>query len=118
MREMGGIKQWPSTDTLVRPVLRIVFAVMHASPARVRLANLRLISPASVPVVAPVLLGKPPVVRVVVTPAQARERYGYSRPRDAHLEFRAKQHDRVFGRHEAPSDDGLRESEPVLGRLA
>ena len=118
MRELADINQWRSTDTLVRPVLRIVFAVMHASPARVRLANLRLLSPASVPVVAPVLLRIPPVVREVVTPAQARERYGYAKPREAHLEFRAKQYDRVFGQHEAPSDDGLRESEPVLGRLA
>jgi hypothetical protein len=71
-----------------------------------------------VPVVAPVLLGITPRNPEIVTPAQARERYGYDRPRDAHLEFRAKQYDRVFGRHETPSDDGLRESETVLGRLA
>jgi uncharacterized protein (DUF2236 family) len=118
MREMGGIKQWRSTDVLVRPLLRAVFFAMHRSPARVRLANLRLLSPASVSVVAPVLLKVPPVHAEVVTPAEARRRYGYDLPRDAHLEFRAKQYDKVFGRQEAPSDDGLRESEPVLGRLA
>ena len=118
MREMGDINQWRITDPLVRPLLRVVFFALHHSPARVRLVNLRLLSPATVPVVAPVLLGIAPSNPEVVSPAQARERYGYDRPRDAHLEFRAKQYDRVFGRHEEPSDDGLRESEPVLGRLA
>jgi uncharacterized protein (DUF2236 family) len=118
MRELSGIKQWRITDILVRPVLRVVFFVMHRSPARVRLMNLKLLSPASVPIVAPVLLRIPPLTPEILTPAKARERYGYARPRDAHLEFRAKQYDRVFGRREAPSDDGLRESEPVLGRLA
>ena len=59
-----------------------------------------------------------PVNAEVLTPAGARERYGYQKPAEAHLEWRAKQHERVFGRGERPSDAGLVESEPVLGRLA
>ena len=47
--------------------------------------------------------------------AEAQRRYGFDAPAQAHLAWRAKQHERVFGRGEAPSDDGLVESEPVLG---
>ena len=52
----------------------------------------------------------------VIAPAEAQRRYGYDAPARAHLEWRAKQHERVFGRGEAPSDAGLVESEPLLGR--
>ena len=65
----------------------------------------------------PVLRGIAPRSPEVLTPAQARERYGVAPPVEAHLEWRAKQHDRVFGAGEAPSDAGLKESEPILGSL-
>jgi hypothetical protein len=84
-------------------------------PAQVAL--LRLLSPMTVPVAAPVLLEVPPTNPEVLTPAQARERYGYELPRDAHLELRARQHQKVFGEGAKPSDVGIRESEAVLGRI-
>jgi hypothetical protein len=71
-----------------------------------------------VPVVAPALLGVPPETEEVLSPAEARRRYGYERPAEAHLAWRAQQAERVFGAGEEPSDEGLRESEAVLGRLA
>ncbi|XBB66604.1 oxygenase MpaB family protein [Nocardioides sp. WV_118_6] len=117
MREMGDLRQSRLTDALARPVLRASFLAVAASK-RVQLRVLGLLSPSTVPVVAPVLLGVPPVTPEVLTPQQARERYGYDKPAEAHLAWRAKQRDKVFGRGEAPSDDGLVESEPVLGRLA
>jgi hypothetical protein len=47
--------------------------------------------------------------------AEARARYGYDRPSEAHQELRASQAERVFGQGASPSDEGLVESEPILG---
>jgi uncharacterized protein (DUF2236 family) len=69
------------------------------------------------PVVAPIKLGVAPVNPEVVTPAQARIRYGLDRPADAHAELRSRQAARVFGAGTEPSDEGLVESEPILGRM-
>lgn len=117
MREMGDLRQPRAVDLAVLPVLKATFALLTLSK-RLQLRILALLSPSTVPVVAPVFLGVPPVNREVLTPAQARERYGYDRPAEAHLAWRARQHEKVFGRGEAPSDAGLIESESVLGRLA
>ncbi len=116
MREMGGVPQSRAVDLAVRPVLRVVFALTALS-ARLQLRILATLSPSTLPVVAPVFLGVEPTHREVLTPAEARERYGYDKPAEAHLAWRAKQHARVFGAGEEPSDAGLLESEPVLGRL-
>ena len=117
MRKMGGLRQPRIVDVLVTPVLKISFRVVERNK-RLKLAVLRLISPMTVPVVAPILLGVEPTNPEVVTPAEARARYGYDRPRDAHLELRARQAARVFGEGAAPSDEGLIESQPILGALA
>ena len=117
MREMGDLQQSRAVDVAVLPVLKVTFALL-ASSKRLQLRILGLLSPSTVPVVAPVFLGVPPTNREVLTPEQARERYGYDRPAEAHLAWRAKQHERVFGKGEAPSDAGLIESENVLGKLA
>lgn len=117
MREMSGLKQPKLVDALVTPVMRIAFWLGQLS-RRGELQALRLLSPATVPVVAPILLKVPPTRAETLTPAAARQRYGYAKPSEAHLEWRAKQHARVFDAHEAPSDAGLVESEPILGSLA
>jgi uncharacterized protein (DUF2236 family) len=117
MRRIGGLRQIRLTDAAVAPMLRVAFAALHASPPRIRLAVLGLLSPASVPVVAPVLLGIPPRDPVVTTPSEARERYSYDKPAEAHLPWRAKQYRRVFTDHVAPNDDGLTESQPILGSI-
>ena len=117
MREMAGLRQPAVIDAAVRPVLWLTFRLVRTS-ARLQLALLRYLSPATVPVVAPVLLKIAPDRAETLTPAQARERYGYAPPAQAHLEWRARQHARVFDEHTAPSDDGLVESEPILGAMA
>jgi uncharacterized protein (DUF2236 family) len=117
MRELGGLRQSRVVDMAVRPVMKVAFRLISLSK-RIELAVLGQLSPMTVPVVAPVLLGVPPETPEVLTPAQGRECYGFDRPRDAHVELRARQAQRVFGEHVAPSDEGLIESEPVLGRLA
>ncbi|KRA39200.1 MULTISPECIES: oxygenase MpaB family protein [unclassified Nocardioides] len=117
MREMGDLRQPRAVDIAVRPVLRAVFAALSLS-AGLQLRILALLSPSTIPVVTPVFRGVEPTNPEVLTPAEARARYGYDKPAEAHLAWRQKQHEKVFGRGEEPSNDGLIESEPVLGRLA
>ncbi len=116
MRELGGLRQPRAFDVLVTPVMKVAFWLAGRNP-RVELNLLRVLSPSTVPVVAPVLLGIPPREALTRTPAQARECYGYQPPAQAHLEWRAKQYARVFDAGDAPSDDGLIESEPILGAM-
>ncbi|WP_109506131.1 oxygenase MpaB family protein [Nocardioides speluncae] len=116
MRRMSGFDQPRIVDWLVRPVLRIAFGVVDRSP-RLKLRVAHLIAPSVTAVVAPYILGVAPRSEDVLTPGKARELYGYDKPALAHLALRAKQHDRVFGQHQAPSDEGLIESQAVLGSL-
>lgn len=116
MREMSGLEQSGFVDALVRPVLWTSFHAIRLSP-RVELAMLKVLSPMTHPVVAPIKLGVAPINPEVVTPAEARHRYGLARPADAHQELRARQAARVFGDGIEPSDEGLIESEAILGRL-
>ena len=117
MRKMGGLRQPKIVDVLVRPVLWVSYRVVESN-TRLKLTVLRTLSPMTFPVVEPVMKGVTPTNPEVVTPAEARARYGYDRPRDAHLELRAKQAQRVFGEGAEPSNEGLVESEPILGAMA
>lgn len=117
MRSMGGLRQSRLTDILVTPIMRITFWTASRS-TRLQLIAIGLLSPGTAPVVAPILLGIPPTNPEVVTPDQARQRFGYDRPAEAHLALRERQAARVFGDHQEPSDEGLLESQPVLGMLA
>jgi uncharacterized protein (DUF2236 family) len=116
MRRMGGLRQSRIIDALVTPVMRISFRLADLN-ARVKVRLLGQISPSTVPVVAPILLGIPPTNAETLTPSQARERYGYQKPSEAHREWRERQSARVFDEGKAPSDAGLVESEPVIGSL-
>lgn len=116
MRELSGIEQSRALDVLVRPVLRVAFALANAN-RRVKLGLLTFLSPMTRSVVAPVIYGVPPENAVVRTPAEARALYGYDRPADAHRELRERQRARVFGDGARPSDEGIVESEPILGAI-
>jgi uncharacterized protein (DUF2236 family) len=117
MREMSGLPQSRVVDVLVRPILWTSFHAIRLSP-RAELALLKILSPMTHPVVAPIKLAVPPVNPEVVTPAEARHRYGLARPAEAHQELRERQAARVFGDGIEPSDEGLIESEPILGRMS
>lgn len=116
MREQSGIRQSRILDVLVRPVLWTAFRLINISP-RAELALLKVLSPMTYPVVAPIRLGVPPVTAEVITPAEARRRYGFEPPAVAHQELRNRQAERVFGKGIEPSDEGLIESVPILGAL-
>ncbi|MFL6089132.1 MAG: oxygenase MpaB family protein [Aeromicrobium sp.] len=117
MRKLGGVRQSPATDVLVRIYLRSVFGVLNRSRL-IKTFVVRQLVPTTFPVLAPIWWQLEPTNPVVLTPAEARERYGFKRPRDAHLALRARQAERVFGEGLAPSDEGLIESQAALGRLA
>ncbi|MDX3848410.1 oxygenase MpaB family protein [Streptomyces europaeiscabiei] len=117
MREMAGIRQSRLLDTLIVPVMKTAFALAHLSP-RAELRLLARLSPSTVAVIAPMKLGIPPRNEEVLTPAEARARHGYAKPAEAHLAFRALQAARVFEDGEAPSDQGLVESQEILGPLS
>jgi uncharacterized protein (DUF2236 family) len=116
MRKMAGLRQGRVLDALIVWPMKISFWLGSRS-ARGQLEVLRLLSPSTVPVVKPILLGVAPQNAETLTPAEARERYGYAKPADAHLQWRERQRARMLA-GEAPSDAGLIESEPVLGALA
>ncbi|MES5819896.1 oxygenase MpaB family protein [Streptomyces sp. RG80] len=117
MRDMAGIRQSRLLDVLIVPVMKVSFALAHLNPT-LELRLLGLLSPSTVPVVAPIKFGVPPRNAEILTPAEARARYGYAKPAEAHLEFRARQATRVFGDGKAPSDQGLIESQEILGPLS
>jgi hypothetical protein len=116
MREMAGVRQSRLMDTLVRPVMKITFGLVHLS-SRLELAILHQMSPSTVPVVKPIFLGIPPEHMEILTPSEARERYGYDKPTEAHLAYRERQRERAM-RGEEPSVAAIAESEPVLGAVA
>ncbi|WP_409426543.1 oxygenase MpaB family protein [Mycobacterium sp. SMC-11] len=119
MRKLGGLKATDTSrvlDALIVPPLSAAFTVLSLSP-RVQLMLLRLISPMTLPIGTRVLRAIRPVNPITTTPREAQKRYGYAIPAQAHLEFRAKQSHRVFGEGLAPSDEGLIESQPILGSI-
>ncbi|WP_149359434.1 oxygenase MpaB family protein [Lolliginicoccus suaedae] len=117
MRRLSGFDQPAAVDLAVRPVLKAGFALVEASP-RLKLAIASALAPSLHPIAAPQILGIAPLSPEVLTPAQARARYGYPRPAEAHRELRARQWQRVLGEGKPPSDEGLVESEAHLGNLA
>lgn len=117
MRAMAGVRQSRATDLFVTLWLRTVMRSMARSHAAQRYV-LRTLSPKTLPVVEPHWRGIAPLNPVVLTPEEARRQWGYVRPRDAHLDLRARQAQRVFGEGLPPSEEGLVESQAVLGRLA
>jgi len=116
MREMGGLHQAQLVDTLIVPVMRAAFALVHLN-RRAELMALSVLSPSTVPVVAPVLLGVPPQKAETLTPERARERFGYSPPCLAHAELRKRRRDKALA-GAARGDEGIREHQPVHGPIA
>lgn len=117
MRRLSGFDQPRVVDLAVRPVLKLGFGVVNRVP-RLKLLVAKIISPSVVPIAGPYIMGIPPRSTEVLSPEEGRKRYGYAKPADAHHELRARQHERVFGQGQLPSDEGLIESQSYLGSLA
>jgi len=117
MRDMAGLRQPVWLDALVVPVMRISVRLARLS-TRAQLQILARIAPSVVPVAGPVLLRIPPKTKEVLTPAQARARYGYAPPSEAHQQWRQRQRDLVLVESSAPDESAMHESESILGSLA
>ncbi|MBU9766013.1 DUF2236 domain-containing protein [Mycobacterium sp. TNTM28] len=117
MRKMGGLGTSRVLDAAIVPPMSAAFTVISMS-TRLQLILLRLISPATLPIGTRVLRGITPHCRVTTTPREAQQLYGYAIPAQAHREFREKQHARVFGEGRPPSEQGIVESEPLLGTIS
>lgn len=116
MRSLAGVRQSRAADLAATAELRAVLTVLSGSTAAKRLV-LGSIAPNALPLLEPHWQGIEPIDPIVYTPAQARERFGYARPSEAHHDLRAKQRERVFGRHERPTDLGIVESEDLFGAV-
>lgn len=117
MRRLSGFDQPRAVDLAVRPVLKLGFGIVDRIP-RLKLLVAKIISPSVVPIAGPYIMGIPPRSTEVLSPEEGRKRYGYVKPAEAHMELRTRQHERVFGRGQLPSDEGLIESQSYLGSLA
>ncbi|RJS46390.1 oxygenase MpaB family protein [Nocardioides cavernaquae] len=116
MRELANVRQGRFTDLWITVLARLLMAAASRSLFIQRWV-LGMVAPRTLAIIEPHWQGLEPLSPEILTPAQARERYGYPKPADAHLELRARQHHRVFDEHLPPSDEGLIESQPVLGTL-
>lgn len=74
MRELGGFDQSAAVDALVQPLARVAVH-MGSHPSLSRLA-LRLMAPSALPVMNQVLNHEQPLHDEVLTPAEARQRFG------------------------------------------
>ena len=117
MRELSGLEQSRLADTVVVPVLKVAFLLANLN-RRIKLDLLTFLSPMTRDVVAPIIFEVPPTHPEVVTPAAARAAYGYDKPADAHRDLRERQAAKVFGEGAKPSEEGIIESEPILGSIS
>lgn len=111
MRSLGGLRQPRAVDVLVRPVMRVTFWTVSRFP-RLQVLLLGQLSPSTVPVAAPVLLGIEAERAETRTPAQARERAGLVPPTESYARFRA-----LVAERRASRETGIAESEPILGSV-
>jgi uncharacterized protein (DUF2236 family) len=88
MRRMGGLSQPKWVDALITPIMRYSHRLMNRS-TQLKLQTIKYVSPSTLPIAAPMMLGIEPVNRETLTPAQARERYGILPPREEYARFRA-----------------------------
>jgi uncharacterized protein (DUF2236 family) len=116
MREMSDLPVNPVLDAAVTPVLRLAFRTIRLN-TRAQLILLKMLSPTTVEVAAPVLRGIPARHPHTTTPREAQTREGFDPPAQAHKEFRARQKARVFDEGANPSDEGIIESQEILGSI-
>jgi uncharacterized protein (DUF2236 family) len=80
-RDLGNVNHPRPLDMMIRPALRGAFAAANISPwVKVRL--LGILSPLTVPVAGPMLLGIKPRSEEVLTPAETFARHGVPTPRE------------------------------------
>ncbi len=99
-RELGGLRQGRLVDAAIRPVMRFAFWAFARSN-RVQLRALGVLSPATVPVMAPILRGIPPQRPEKLKPAEAFERHQTPTPAAVYAALRLPEGD-LRGEHDLP----------------
>lgn len=87
-RQMAGLRQSRVVDALVRPVMKVTFRIGAAS-ANLQLQILKMISPGTVPIVAPVFKEIKAQREETLSPAEAFERHGVPTPAELRRELPA-----------------------------
>lgn len=88
-RRLAGLRQSRVADWAVFPIMWVAFQ-LSTLRGRSQLRILGMLSPATRPVVEPVLRGIEPRNRVTFTPAEARERYGVLPPVELYRQLRER----------------------------
>lgn len=85
-RDLANLRQPRIVDSAVRPVMRTLMRIADTSP-RVKLAIVGLVSPSTVPVVGPAILGVTPRSTEIVTPDESFRRHGVPTPAELYAEL-------------------------------
>ncbi len=117
MRKLAGLRQSRLLDAAITPVMRVAFRISNANP-RLKLLGLRMISPSTVAVAAPALLGLPPRQPETLTPAEARSRYGVLPPTEEYARFRQLIAGKTGTPDAANVGPEIADSQAVLGPVA
>lgn len=116
MRQLFGLQQSAIEDKVVQTAMRALMTAVNSN-MHIYDAVWSWLVPGTAPIMMPAVLGIPALSETTMTPWEAQKLYGYDRPSEAHMDLRRKQQERVFGKHEAPSDEGLIESEAFFGGM-
>jgi len=85
-RKLAGLRQPRIVDVLVRPLMKLTFRAVAMS-GRLKVVALRLLSPSTVDVAGPMLLGIEPRAKRTYTPAEAFARTGTPTPAELYEEL-------------------------------
>jgi uncharacterized protein (DUF2236 family) len=105
-RELGNLRQPRLLDGAIRPAMRLGFRVANSSP-RLKMAMVGLLSPATIRIAGPMLLGIKPLREETLTPEASFERHGVPTPAELYRGLRADQSRIVCGPSAPVGDDGL-----------
>jgi len=89
-RELGNVRQPRVLDALIRPVMRVGFAIADRSPA-MKVLTIGLLSPATVPIAGPMILGIRPLSEETLSPGDSFARHGVPTPAELYEQLRADQ---------------------------
>jgi hypothetical protein len=89
-RDLGGLRQSRLIDAAIKPMMRLIFPWVARSSAS-ELKWLGILSPATLPVMEPVVRGIAPSKAITLTPAQAFARHAVPTPRQAYAQALARE---------------------------
>ena len=101
-RKLAGLEQPRVLDAAIRPLMKLNFRIVALSP-RLQVLALRVISPATVPVAGPAVLGMEPRNPEVLTPAEAYARHGVPTPAELYAKLAPGAADEVVYPPSAPA---------------